>query len=249
MAAARSATRVAEALELVQLSGRESARPSELSGGQHQRVALARALVNRPAVLLLDEPLGALDLKLRKQMQVELKSIQREVGITFVYVTHDQEEALAMSDRIAVMDGGVVVQCGTPEEVYERPGEAVRGGLHRHLEPDGGHRRGRRGAPAPAARCAGRAARRLPARHRGALSVRPEKIWLDEDVEGMVRLEGTVAERVYVGTTTQVIVELGPGTRIVALEQNTHVSDAADRWEIGDKVTLGWRPEHSLVLR
>ena len=113
--------RVAEALELVQMTGRETAKPSELSGGQRQRVALARALVNRPAVLLLDEPLGALDLKLRKQMQVELKSIQREVGITFVYVTHDQEEALAMSDRIAVMDHGVVVQRGTPEEVYEQP--------------------------------------------------------------------------------------------------------------------------------
>ena len=131
---------MAEALELVQLTGRETAKPNELSGGQRQRVALARALVNRPAVLLLDEPLGALDLKLRKQMQVELKPIQREVGITFVYVTHDQEEALAMSDRIAVMDDGVVIQCGTPEEVYEQPAEAVRGRLHRHLEPDGGRR-------------------------------------------------------------------------------------------------------------
>ncbi|HEY6695950.1 MAG TPA: ATP-binding cassette domain-containing protein, partial [Solirubrobacteraceae bacterium] len=115
------AHRVAAALELVQLRGREKSHPHELSGGQRQRVALARALVNRPAVLLLDEPLGALDLKLRRQMQVELKAIQREVGITFLYVTHDQEEALAMSDRIAVMDHGVVEQCGTPEEVYERP--------------------------------------------------------------------------------------------------------------------------------
>ena len=118
---AEIAERVKEALELVQLTGREKSKPWELSGGQRQRVALARALVNRPAVLLLDEPLGALDLKLRRQMQVELKEIQREVGITFLYVTHDQEEALAMSDRIAVMDGGVVEQCGTPEEVYERP--------------------------------------------------------------------------------------------------------------------------------
>ena len=113
---------MAEALELVELRGREHSKPRELSGGQKQRVALARALVNRPAVLLLDEPLGALDLKLRKQMQVELKGIQREVGITFLYVTHDQEEALAMSDRIAVMEDGEVRQCGTPEEVYERPG-------------------------------------------------------------------------------------------------------------------------------
>ena len=114
-------TRVAEALDLVELLGREKDSPRELSGGQKQRVALARALVNRPSVLLLDEPLGALDLKLRKQMQVELKGIQREVGITFLYVTHDQEEALAMSDRIAVMEGGKVKQCGTPEEVYEHP--------------------------------------------------------------------------------------------------------------------------------
>ena len=113
--------RVAEALELVELHERGDARPRELSGGQKQRVALARALVNRPSVLLLDEPLGALDLKLRKQMQVELKGIQREVGITFLYVTHDQEEALAMSDRIAVMDGGLVQQCGSPEDIYEHP--------------------------------------------------------------------------------------------------------------------------------
>ncbi len=125
-------SRVAEALELVQLTGRERAKPRQLSGGQMQRVALARALVNRPAVLLLDEPLGALDLKLRKQMQVELKQIQREVGITFLYVTHDQEEALAMSDRIAVMDDGrVVQQCGQPEEIYEQPARRVRRRLHR----------------------------------------------------------------------------------------------------------------------
>jgi ABC-type Fe3+/spermidine/putrescine transport system ATPase subunit/ABC-type spermidine/putrescine transport system permease subunit II len=116
-------SRVTEALELVQLTGRERAKPRELSGGQMQRVALARALVNRPAVLLLDEPLGALDLKLRKQMQVELKQIQREVGITFLYVTHDQEEALSMYDRIAVMNDGRVMQCGPPEEIYERPTE------------------------------------------------------------------------------------------------------------------------------
>src|SRR5687768_8980577 len=118
--------RVGEALELVNLAERAGARTNELSGGQKQRIALARALVNRPKVLLLDEPLGALDLKLRRQMQVELKQIQREVGITFVYVTHDQEEALSMSDRIAVMSGGRIVQCGPPEEIYEHPtGEFV----------------------------------------------------------------------------------------------------------------------------
>ena len=149
------ARRVAEALELVNLSERASARTNELSGGQRQRVALARALVNRPEVLLLDEPLGALDLKLRRQMQVELKQIQREVGITFVYVTHDQEEALSMSDRIAVMSAGKVVQCGPPEDVYEHPSERVRRRVHRNLEPARGD--GRR-APG---RCGSRTGSRL----------------------------------------------------------------------------------------
>jgi spermidine/putrescine transport system ATP-binding protein len=216
--------RVAEALELVELRGREDARPRELSGGQKQRVALARALVNRPAVLLLDEPLGALDLQLRKQMQVELKGIQREVGITFLYVTHDQEEALAMSDRIAVMDDGEIRQCGTPEEVYEQPSEPfVAGfiGISNLLPgPDGGH-----------------------------IAVRPEKIWLGELEDGMTAEEGTVVERVYVGTTTQVIVELDSGVRLVALEQNTARARSDDRWEIGERVKLGWHPEHALVLR
>ena len=161
--------RVAEALELVQMVGRETAKPNELSGGQRQRVALARALVNRPAVLLLDEPLGALDLKLRKQMQVELKSIQREVGITFVYVTHDQEEALAMSDRIAVMDHGVVIQCGTPEEVYEQPAKPFVAGfigisnLMPGMAEDGGVRLGQRGARPGAAAGGLRGGRRGPA--------------------------------------------------------------------------------------
>jgi spermidine/putrescine transport system ATP-binding protein len=216
--------RVAEALELVELRGRETSKPRELSGGQKQRVALARALVNRPAVLLLDEPLGALDLKLRKQMQVELKGIQREVGITFLYVTHDQEEALAMSDRIAVMEDGEVRQCGTPEEVYERPeGPFVAGfiGISNLLPgPDGSQ-----------------------------ISIRPEKIWLGELEDGMTSVEGTIVERVYVGTTTQVIVELSPGVRLVALEQNTARARSDDRWEIGDRVMLGWQPEHALELR
>jgi spermidine/putrescine transport system ATP-binding protein len=217
-------TRVAEALELVELTGREKAQPRELSGGQKQRVALARALVNRPAVLLLDEPLGALDLKLRKQMQVELKGIQREVGITFLYVTHDQEEALAMSDRIAVMEGGEIRQCGPPEEVYEQPsGSFVAGfiGVSNLLPADAG----------------------------AQISVRPEKIWLGELEDGMTAMEGTVVERVYVGTTTQVILELPSGVRLIALEQNTARARSDDRWEIGDRVTLGWHPEHARVLR
>jgi spermidine/putrescine transport system ATP-binding protein len=224
VAAEEIRTRVSEALELVQLTGRDKARPRELSGGQKQRVALARALVNRPAVLLLDEPLGALDLQLRKQMQVELKGIQREVGITFLYVTHDQEEALAMSDRIAVMEHGEVKQCGPPEEIYEQPA-----------------------GPFVAAFIG--VSNLLPGPNGGQIAVRPEKIWLGEVEEGMTTMEGTVVERVYLGTTTQVIVELESGVRLVALEQNSARADAADRWEIGDKVTLGWHPEHSLVLK
>ena len=242
-------TRVAEALELVELRGREEARPRELSGGQKQRVALARALVNRPAVLLLDEPLGALDLKLRKQMQVELKGIQREVGITFLYVTHDQEEALAMSDRIAVMEDGEVRQCGTPEEVYERPhGPFVAGfiGISNLLQAtveNGGVRleSGQRfAAPVPDACAEGSTV---------YVSVRPEKIWLDEREDGMISVDGTIVERVYVGTTTQVIVELAPGVRLVALEQNAARQRSDDRWEIGQRVKLNWHPEHALVLR
>jgi spermidine/putrescine transport system ATP-binding protein len=241
--------RVKETLELVQLTGREKSKPRELSGGQKQRVALARALVNRPAVLLLDEPLGALDLQLRKQMQVELKGIQREVGITFLYVTHDQEEALAMSDRIAVMEDGEVRQCGTPEEVYERPrGPFVAGfiGISNLLSAtveNGGLRlaSGTLCAAAVPDDCSDGASVHL--------SVRPEKIWVDELEEGMVSVAGTLVERVYVGTTTQVIVELSPGVRLVALEQNTARARSDDRWEIGDRVRLGWMPEHALVLR
>jgi spermidine/putrescine transport system ATP-binding protein len=247
--AAEIADRVGAALELVQLRGRERSRPDELSGGERQRVALARALVNRPAVLLLDEPLGALDLKLRRQMQVELKAIQREVGITFLYVTHDQEEALAMSDRIAVMDAGVVEQCGTPEEVYERPAKPFVAGfigisnLIAGRVEDGGVR-----LPGGAL-CAAPLPDGVGPGTEVQLSVRPEKIVLDAPDEGMVRLPGTVAERVYVGTATQVIVELAEGARVVALEQNTQRARADDRWELGDAVTVCWRPEHALVLR
>ena len=242
-------TRVAEALELVSLHERARSRPNQLSGGQRQRVALARALVNRPSVLLLDEPLGALDLQLRKQMQIELKRIQREVRITFIYVTHDQEEALAMSDRIAVMHDGLVQQLGPPEEIYEQPVKAfVAGfiGISNLMEgkvENGGVRL------AGGAHCAASVPDDCPDGTTVHLSVRPEKIWLDEHEAGMVLLEGTVRERVYVGTTTQVIIELSPGARIVALEQNTHRSHADDRWEIGEKVRLGWRPEHGQVLR
>jgi spermidine/putrescine transport system ATP-binding protein len=242
-------TRVGEALELVQLQGRETAKPRELSGGQKQRVALARALVNRPNVLLLDEPLGALDLKLRKQMQVELKGIQREVGITFLYVTHDQEEALAMSDRIAVMQQGEVRQCGVPEEIYERPAEPFVAGFIgiSNLLPGVAENLGVRLGSGQL--CQANVPGDCSVGTQVQLSVRPEKIWLDQLEPGMVSLEGAIVERVYVGTTTQVIVELEPGVRLVALEQNTARVHEHDRWEIGDRVRLGWHPEHSLVLR
>jgi spermidine/putrescine transport system ATP-binding protein len=244
-------SRVKDALELVQLPSRSDAKPRELSGGQKQRVALARALVNRPSVLLLDEPLGALDLKLRRQMQVELKQIQREVGITFVYVTHDQEEALSMSDRIAVMDSGEVRQCGEPEDIYEHPGgEFVAGfiGISNLIEgtvEDGDQVRIASGALLQAP---------LPDDcDRGAtvqLSVRPEKIAVDDDIEAdMVSLEGTVESRVYLGVSTQITVALGGGGRLVALEQATYRASADDRWEPGMSVRLGWHPENCLVLR
>jgi spermidine/putrescine transport system ATP-binding protein len=242
--------RVAEALELVQLHERVGARPRELSGGQKQRVALARALVNRPSVLLLDEPLGALDLKLRKQMQVELKGIQREVGITFLYVTHDQEEALAMSDRIAVMDEGVIQQCGTPEDIYEHPvGPFVAGFIGvSNLLPGVCENGGVRLAGGTVCEA------RVPADCAGGtevqVSVRPEKIAIDDQIEdGMATVEGTVVERVYIGTSTQLIVELEPGVRLMALEQNWLRARSDDRWEIGNRVRLGWHPEHALVLR
>jgi spermidine/putrescine transport system ATP-binding protein len=243
--------RVGESLELVNLAERAGARTSELSGGQKQRVALARALVNRPKVLLLDEPLGALDLKLRKQMQIELKQIQREVGITFVYVTHDQEEALSMSDRIAVMHAGRVAQCGPPEDVYEHPtGEFVAGfiGISNLIEgtvADSKQVRLDNGMRIPVT---------LPADvgtgDRVNLSIRPEKIAVDEEVtDDMVTLEGTIETRVYLGVMTQITVGLGDGARLVALEQAWHRARADDRWEAGMKVRIGWSPENCLVLR
>jgi spermidine/putrescine transport system ATP-binding protein len=200
-------------------------------------------------VLLLDEPLGALDLQLRKQMQIELKRIQREVGITFVYVTHDQEEALAMSDRIAVMSDGVIQQLGAPEEVYEQPTKAFVAGFIgiSNLLPatveDGGVRLSTGvlvPAPVPEGIAAGTEVQ---------LSVRPEKLWIDELEDGMASVEGVIAERVYLGTTTQLIVELAPGARLVALEQNTVRARSDDRWELGERVRVGWRPEHAQVLR
>jgi putative spermidine/putrescine transport system ATP-binding protein len=219
--------RAEEALESVRLTGFGARRPAQLSGGQRQRVALARALVNRPRVLLLDEPLGALDLKLREQMQVELKGIQRDVGITFLFVTHDQEEALTMSDRIAVFRGGRIEQVGTASEVYERPASAFVAGFV-------GTSNLLQGEPATA--LLGEA---------GPVSVRPEKIQLaagGTPVGSDVRAEGVVTEVVYTGAATRVIVRLDVGADMTALVQNTGSAEPA--FARGDRVQVGFDKEH-----
>ena len=196
-------------LELVRLEARARARPRELSGGQQQRVALARALVNMPALLLLDEPLGALDLKLRREMQVELKAIQRELGITFVFVTHDQEEALTMSDRMAVMNDGRIEQMGPPHELYEQPANAFVAGfigtanlLAAQVTAAGIAAGGQVVVPAGSNDGS-------PAAGDVTVSIRPEKVLLGAAVaDRCVRLQGTVADVVYLGASTQVFVEL-----------------------------------------
>ncbi|WP_106398051.1 ABC transporter ATP-binding protein [Actinocorallia populi] len=243
--------RVGEMLEVVGLTGRERRRPSELSGGQQQRVALARALVNDPRALLLDEPLAALDLKLRQSMQVELKRIQREVGITFVFVTHDQGEALTLSDRIAVMNDGRVEQLGTPREVYERPGTRFVAGFIGTSNLLSGAVTERSGEHAvialgpeerivvPAGAAAGRELE---------VTVRPEKI--DLGVErppgpGSV-LRGTVTEVIYLGTATNYNVRTSTGADVVVFVQNANnANDIAVR---GDSVWLSWEPRHSYAI-
>ncbi|MER6565529.1 ABC transporter ATP-binding protein [Streptomyces sp. NPDC001093] len=240
--------RVGEMLELVQLAGLADRRPRTLSGGQRQRVALARALVNRPAVLLLDEPLAALDLKLRRQMQVELKQIQREVGITFVFVTHDQDEALTMSDRIAVMNEGRIEQCGTPEDVYEHPTSRFVASFMGTSNLMTGTYRGGEVAldqgPALAVGPRGGLADGTAV----SVSVRPEKIWLSDFEPGMSVLSGVIRETVYSGPTTTYLIELAPGVTLSVLEQNTARARMEDRWSGGETVEFGWRPEHCLVL-
>jgi putative spermidine/putrescine transport system ATP-binding protein len=219
------ARRADEALEMVRLAGYERRKPGELSGGQRQRVALARAIVNRPRVLLLDEPLGALDLKLRQQMQVELKAIQTEVGITFVYVTHDQEEALTMSDRIAVFNEGRIEQVGAPAEVYERPANTfVAGfvGVSNVLERDGQR-----------------------------FTVRPEKVRILEPGAGRDGLHaerGRVLDVAYVGMMTRYLVALESGGNLQVVRQNLE-SSSRDALELrGEEVVVGWAPEHTVTV-
>jgi len=218
--------RVQRALRMVRLVGLEGRRPNQLSGGQRQRVALARAVINEPEVLLLDEPLGALDLKLRQEMQLELKRIQKEVGITFVYVTHDQEEALTMSDRMAVMANGQIQQIGPPVEVYERPAtEFVAGfiGISNVLERDGVR-----------------------------FVIRPEKLRLLEADEkapaGMSVESGAVEQVVYVGMTSRYAVRLDHGESLVAVRQNMDAPGGAESY-VGRRVSVAWAPDHTYVLQ
>jgi putative spermidine/putrescine transport system ATP-binding protein len=215
--------RTAEALEMVRLPDHGGRRPAQLSGGQRQRVALARAIVNRPQVLLLDEPLGALDLKLRQEMQVELKGIQQEVGITFVYVTHDQEEALTMSDRLAVFNDGRIVQVGAPAEVYERPGsEFVAGfvGVSNVLE-----RNGQR------------------------FTIRPEKVRLLEGPhDGLYTEPGVVRDVAYAGMVTRYLVDLEHGGALQVVRQNLETSSTEALSQQGRPVTVGWSEEHTYAI-
>jgi spermidine/putrescine transport system ATP-binding protein len=244
--------RVREELERVGLAGEANRRPAQLSGGMQQRVALARALVNLPRVLLLDEPLGALDLKLRKGLQVELKKIQREVGITFVYVTHDQEEALTMSDRIAVMNRGRIEQIGDPEDVYDRPTTTFVAGFIgvSNLMPGTVRKTGAKGEVeldsgvkvstdvdgfAPGERC--------------HAVVRPEKLAIDSGGRGDPSVEGLVESSLYLGTSTQLIVQLPGDVRMTVLVPN---ADETERQRLpggGAKVKLSWTPDHMHVVK
>src|SRR3954471_1010679 len=246
--------RVGEALELTPLSGYEKRKPSQLSGGQQQRVALARALVNHPRALLLDEPLAALDLKLRQAMQLELKRIQREVGITFVFVTHDQNEALTLSDRLVVMNGGVIEQLGSPREIYERPANRFVAGFIGTSNVLAGN---------VDSVDDGSAVMRLGPEERvivpGAaatvgttieLTVRPEKILIqpvdDVPATDWCAIRGTVTDVVYLGTSTHYVVRLSTGSDVVVYQQNA--SSPVATAVAGQAVWLSWRPEHSYLL-
>jgi putative spermidine/putrescine transport system ATP-binding protein len=214
-----------KALEQVRLAGYENRKPNQLSGGQRQRVALARALVNRPSVLLLDEPLGALDLKLRQQMQIELKELQREVGITFIFVTHDQEEALTMSDRIAVFDRGRIQQLDKPSAIYERPtNEFVAGfvGISNLIS--------------------GAAAQAILGKS-GTFTVRPEKIHIGKPQSNMRSADGLIKEVEYLGPSTRFLVQLDAGVTLMALRQNSAESSLDVEALRNSRTTLSW--EHS----
>ena len=223
--------RALKVLDQVRLSGYENRKPNQLSGGQRQRVALARALVNRPSVLLLDEPLGALDLKLRQQMQIELKELQREVGITFIFVTHDQEEALTMSDRIAVFDKGKIQQIDKPSVIYENPSNIFVAdfvGVSNLIS--------------------GEAARALIGRE-GTFTVRPEKIQLTSGSPNGRSAVGTIKEVEYLGPATRYLVQLDLGINLVALKQNTAENSSDIEALRNSRITLNWDPINEFELR
>jgi spermidine/putrescine transport system ATP-binding protein len=249
--------RVADMLKLVELPGYEKRKPNQISGGQAQRVALARALINRPAVLLLDEPLGALDLKLRKQMQVELKRIQQEVGITFIYVTHDQEEAMTMSDRIAVMNAGKYEQLGDPEGLYERPTTRFVAGFLgiSNLLPAtltgtaDDYAIARLGDDARV-----RVPKALVNGHEAIeVGVRPEKIRMHKEhadiPTGSNQIDGTVIDASYLGVSTSYVVEARSGARLTVYEQNVERTVHGSLHHPGETVRLSWSPDHSFVVQ
>ena len=256
--------RVGEALEMVQLSGMGKRRPKQLSGGQQQRIALARALVKRPAVLLLDEPLGALDLKLRKEMQLELKALQEQVGITFVYVTHDQGEALTMSDRIAVMRKGEALQIGSPVEIYERPNCRFVADFIGETNFLPGSVLGREDGQIIVSldnldqKIHGIPQGDLANGQRVVLSIRPEKLRLVDDPAsgiGMPRNAGNVfpvqvLTTAYVGSDTRIVIMLGESHRMIVWEQN-HIStlDPDAYYTAGDRAWLYIPPDNALVMK
>ena len=248
---------VNEFLEMVRLPGYGDRKPSELSGGEKQRVALARALINRPSILLLDEPLAALDLKLRKQMQLELKELQREVGITFVYVTHDQGEAFALSDRMAIMNEGVVCQIGSASEIYDEPnsrfvadftgtsnffdgrllaieGDRARMRLHNYSDVEfvGRHNRDLREGDAV------------------TMAIRPERIYLTTQLKenSRNRIKGFIRDEMYLGAIIQYTLEASDGMSVIAYQQNLGEGQE-NRWQTGDSVYLTWQSEHATVFK
>ena len=248
--------RVGETLDLVELPGYEARKPSQLSGGQQQRVALARALINRPRVLLLDEPLGALDQKLRKQMQVELKRIQGEVGITFIFVTHDQDEAMTMSDRIAVMRDGRIEQLGTPEDLYERPhSDFVANflGVSNLLD---GEVLGRSADLAEIRLADGTLVRAPAGAATGSRSVRvgvrPEKLRVTSAIaapgDAVNSVQGRVLDASYLGVSTQYLVETGNGDTMTVYAQNLDTSGSTEVIADGEAVCLSWQPKHTFVI-